>query len=349
MNIAILYNKQITYKPEGMIHLAKYVIGVDGGNTKTDYFLFDTEGNYVGSLKDGTCSHEAMGFEAAETLINARIKQLLSKHDLSINDIKAAAFGLAGIDNHHQQKTFTEIIGRMGIPRFAVDNDSFLGIFAGTTKGFGICSINGTGTVAGGIDPTGGRLQVGGIGYLVGDDAGGAYVAHSGVRAVYDSFFRCGEKTIMAEPIFKIMGISDPSELMYGIGNTEGQLGSTEVTRIVFAAAGMDDGPALAVLNESARQLAKTSAGCARNLKFGDEIEIVMAGSVWVKGESPALFNFYKEHMETFLPDKKLIFNMLKEPPATGAVLWALSLCGSDCFKREIRQRVVNAVNEHVN
>ncbi|MCL1788124.1 MAG: N-acetylglucosamine kinase, partial [Defluviitaleaceae bacterium] len=195
--------------------MARYVLGVDGGNTKTDYFLFDVEGNYVGSLRDGTCSHEAVGYESAESLLNARIRQLLSMHGLRMDDVKAGAFGLAGIDNHYQHGRFMEIIGRMGIPHFAVDNDSFLGIFAGTSTGHGVCSINGTGTVAGGIDPLGHRLQVGGIGYLVGDDAGGSYIAHSGVRAVYDSFFRCGEKTLMTEPIFKIMGIQDPSELMY--------------------------------------------------------------------------------------------------------------------------------------
>jgi len=328
--------------------LAGYVLGVDGGNTKTDYFLFDVTGNYVGSLRDGTCSHEAVGYESAESLLNARIRQLLTMHGLKMSDVRAGAFGLAGIDNHYQHSRFTEIIGRMGIPDFAVDNDSFLGIFAGTSQGHGVCSINGTGTVAGGIDPSGGRLQVGGIGYLVGDDAGGSYIAHSGVRAVYDSFFRCGEKTIMTEPIFKIMGITDPSELMYGIGNMEAELGKAEVTRIVFAAAGMDDGPALMILDESARQLAKTGAGCARNLDFGKDIEVVLAGSVWVKAESPVLFNRYRKYMEDFLPGKNLSFNLLREPPATGAVLWALSLCGSDCFRGEIRKKVVRAVNEHI-
>ena len=328
--------------------MAKYVLGVDGGNTKTDYFLFDTQGNYIGSLKDGTCSHEAMGYESAESLLNARIRQLLSMHGVSLDDVEAAAFGLAGIDNHAQHARFMEIIGRMGIPRFAVDNDSFLGIFAGTSAGHGVCSINGTGTVAGGIDPKGGRLQVGGIGYLVGDDAGGSYIAHSGVRAVYDSFFRCGDKTIMTDPIFEIMGITQPEELMYGIGHMEVELGKTEVTRIVFAAAAMEDGPALAILDESARQLAKTSAGCARRLQFDKHIEVVLAGSVWVKAESPALFNSYRKHMDLFLPDNTLSFHILQEPPATGAVLWALSLCGSDCFQGEIRKKVVRAVKEHI-
>ena len=38
----------------------KYIIGVDGGNTKTDYLLFDTEGNFIDGLRSGTCSHEGL-------------------------------------------------------------------------------------------------------------------------------------------------------------------------------------------------------------------------------------------------------------------------------------------------
>lgn len=39
---------------------AEYILGVDGGNTKTHYFLYDGEGNFVDCIKAGTCSHEAL-------------------------------------------------------------------------------------------------------------------------------------------------------------------------------------------------------------------------------------------------------------------------------------------------
>ena len=40
--------------------MKKYIIGVDGGNTKTDYFLFDSEGNFIDFHRAGTCSHEGL-------------------------------------------------------------------------------------------------------------------------------------------------------------------------------------------------------------------------------------------------------------------------------------------------
>jgi len=320
------------------------IIGVDGGNTKTDYFLFDLDGNYIDNLRDGQCCQHIIGFEKAEEIIFARIKQLLVKNGLDMGNVCAGGFGLAGIDNRYQRERFVEIFTRMGIPRFEVDNDGYLGIIAGTTRGSGICSINGTGTVTAGIDILGRRLQVGGMGQITGDDAGGEYIAQWGVRMVYDSVFRCGEKTAMTEPIFQFLEINEPTDLLCTIVEKTPKLNDTELTRIVFKAAALGDGPALEILDNCGKQLAKSSAGCVRNLDFNKDIEIVLAGSVWAKAEDPALFNSYKKYMGNLLPEKRATYNILRIPPATGAVLWALSLCGSDCLTDIIRNKVVNAV-----
>jgi len=330
--------------------MKKYVIGVDGGNTKTDYFLFDTAGNFVDYIKDGTCSHEHVGYENAEKILNARIDELAARNNIKRPDIETGAFGLAGIDIKPQLREFIGIMDRMGFKKYAVDNDSFLGIIAGTSKGFGICSINGTGTVAGGIDPRGNRRQTGGIGALTSDDAGGGYIAQLGARLVYDSFFRCGDPTVMAAPVFKMLKITDPEDLMQAFSEQQDKLYSTEMTRIVFKAAHKKDGPALEALGAAAKQLAKTSAGCVKSLDFGGEaeIEVVLAGSVWVKADSPALFELYKKYMSELLPGKILKYNILHVPPATGAVLWAISLTGADPFQGPVRQKVIKSVEERL-
>ena len=143
-----------------------YILGVDGGNTKTDYFLFDCEGNFIGMHRDGTCSHEALsdGFEGTRRVMKDALDYFLNRRKVKIEDIKAACFGLAGDDIPSQQRSLEEIISSFGFENFIVVNDSTLGIKAGTTKGYGVCSINGTGTSASGIDKNGKVLQVGGIG-----------------------------------------------------------------------------------------------------------------------------------------------------------------------------------------
>ncbi|HAX72047.1 MAG TPA: N-acetylglucosamine kinase, partial [Firmicutes bacterium] len=189
--------------------MRKFVIGVDGGNTKTDYFLFDTEGNLIDHLKGGTCSHEALSdsFEGAYRLLKMHLDLLVHRNDLTYDEIESAAFGLAGVDLLHQRETLEDIVERIGFKNYVVDNDSFLGIKAALPNGFGVCSINGTGTVAGGIDEYGNRLQVGGMGAVTGDEAGGAYIAKTVLRYVYDYLYRCSPKTMMAKPVMNLLGV----------------------------------------------------------------------------------------------------------------------------------------------
>jgi len=322
----------------------EYVIGVDGGNTKTDYFLFNRNGTFTDHLRDGTCSHEHIGYEGAKQKMGHCIQTLLDRNALTMADVAAGAFGLAGIDHKHQRDHLLDVIGRIGFHVYDADNDSFLGIIAGTTHGYGICSINGTGTVSGGIDPMGNRLQVGGIGELVGDDAGGVYIARRGVRAVYDSFFRCGVQTALSAPVFRMFDIYDAGELMRAIAEKDEIIHSAQMTRAVFIAASQGDAAALEILNHVGLQLAKTSAGCIRHLHFEGTVEVVLAGSVWQKAECPSLLKTYQKHMAAFLPDKTLEYSVLGVPPATGAVLWAMSLAGDDPYAGEHRAMVTQAV-----
>ncbi len=87
--------------------MIEYVIGVDGGNTKTDYFLFTTDGHFVDAIRSGTCSHEALkdGYEGSYRTMNKEISTLLTNNNIQINNVVAACFGLAGVDVIEQKKS----------------------------------------------------------------------------------------------------------------------------------------------------------------------------------------------------------------------------------------------------
>ena len=65
--------------------MKKYVIGVDGGNTKTDYLLFDIEGNFIDGLRSGTYKHESPkigGIEGANLVMKKKIELLIKQNNL---------------------------------------------------------------------------------------------------------------------------------------------------------------------------------------------------------------------------------------------------------------------------
>ncbi|WP_438348496.1 BadF/BadG/BcrA/BcrD ATPase family protein [Paenibacillus sp. FA6] len=325
-----------------------YIIGVDGGNSKTDYFLFDVQGNFVDHINTGTCSHERFpdAYISAYRIMNENIQQLLTRNRLSMDDIAAGAFGLAGADIPSQKTNLCQVIERIGFTHYVLDNDSFLGVKAGSHKGFGICSINGSGTSTGGISPSGNRLQVGGVGSeLSGDEAGGFFLARKVLRAVYDSFYRMGRETQMTDPVMKLMQI--PSKeffIEYAVdGTLKRTLPNTMLMQIMFAAADNGDPVALDILDYTANQLAYSTVGCMHNLDFDHDVDIVLAGSVWVKAESPLLFKLYKNYVEE-LTHHQCNYIILNVPPATGAVLWALELAFGHPVDLDTRIRVISTI-----
>jgi len=327
---------------------SKHIIGVDGGNSKTDYFLFDLDGNFVDHINTGTCSHEQFADAYASTfrIMNENIQALLTRNQLTISDIAAGAFGLAGADIPTQKENLCRVMEDIGFKHYALDNDSFLGIKAGSEKGYGICSINGSGTVTGGISPSGKRLQVGGVGSeLSGDEAGGFYLARKVLRAVYDAYYRMGPATAMTEPVMELLRI--PSQeffIDYALtGLLQRTLPTTRLVQILFACADHGDPAALDIIEHSSKQLACSTVGCMHNLDFNHEVDIILAGSVWVKAESPLLFAKYKQYIEQ-LTEHHCNYILLQVPPATGAVLWALEIAHGHPVDMDTRKKVIGRV-----
>lgn len=326
-----------------------YLFGVDGGNTKTDYFLFSSEGKLIDKRRSGTCSHEQFsnGFEMARKIMGEEIEAILSKNGLTANDIDAACFGLAGCDLPNQKKKLENIVADIGFKKYAVVNDSFLGIKAGTSKGYGVSSVNGTGTCCGGIDMNGDVLQIGGIGGITGDWAGGRQVSRDVMARVFDEAFRMGKKTSLTPIAFNALGITDKRDLEEAIVNVFSRRGFdyNQLTLACFDEAEKGDEVACDILRAMGHCLAKAVSGCITNMEFGDQPEVVMIGSVYVKPTCQVLNDEFKMRVLDYTK-KDCKFNILQVPPATGAIIWAKELYDGVFPSQEIRNQIIKELEE---
>lgn len=326
----------------------KYLIGVDGGNTKTDYLLYDACGNFVDGIRSGTCSHEAkgLGFEGAYRVMNEHITALLEKNNVSIKDVIGAAFGLAGVDVPFQKRALEEAVERIGFTNYIVVNDGFLGIKAASPTGTGACSINGTGTVNVGIDESGKWMQVGGIGYISGDEAGGSFLARRTVQAVFDMCYRFGQKTTLIEDVFSMYNINDKSQLPDAL--LQVRLDSTYLIKSLCKRANEGDEVSIEILETAGKNMARSTAGVIRELNIQEPINIIQAGSVWAKATSPKMKEKFSE-VVTSLTGKKCNFIILNEPPVMGAILWAYEIAHHELPTEEIKSKVLNSIIEYQN
>ena len=324
----------------------RYIIGVDGGNTKTDYFLFDIEGNFVSKLRAGTCSHECMpdSYYGAYCEMKKCIEQLLVEQNLTIENVEVGVFGLAGLDVPIQKESLDEVIRRIGFKKFIAENDGYLGLKVGSKTGVGICSINGTGTVTTGIDTQGNRLQVGGVGYISGDDAGGAFITRKLFRQIHNTLYRCGAKTTLVQPVFELLNITDKRYYIQRINELyKNKFSHTPYVQLVFEHADKGDGVALKIMHEVASELAKSTAGCINNLNFekSEKVEVILAGSVWVKPTTQILIDSYKEYVGE-LTSAKCEYTVLQVPPGIGAVLWALEIAHNKPVEDTLKEQIIS-------
>lgn len=305
------------------------VLGVDGGGTKTDYMLFDTKGNLIDCMRGGGTNHEgfAGGIAELEVLLSDTIHPFLNRNGICPGDLAASVFGMAGADVPKQRAALSAVFSQMGFGNFLVVNDAFLGVKAGTRRGCGICAVNGTGNTIAGIDRTGRMLQVAGCGWVSGADGGAAAMALQALRAVYEEHFCLGLHTAMTSDIMRLLSIDDPErfiEALYDHYYT-GEITPRHILNVLFECGNAGDQAAVGILRKVGGQIARCIAGCAFRLDFGQELDIVLVGSVMLKAACPVMADTLKAET-TALTGKSANFISLDVPAAAGAGCWANEL-----------------------
>ena len=200
--------------------MKKYVIGMDGGGTKTHCSVFDLDGNMIDLVNWGKTNHECLsgGYDELKLELGRLFTYILDKNGIGTENLGKCVFGLAGVDTKRQHELISDMIRGLGIRDFILCNDSYLGIKAGSEKGYGICAINGTAFSIGGIDSKGNMLQIGGLGDLSGGDfGGGEYLAGKAIAAAYNSLFKGDPKTLITDLLFDILEINSKFEFVEGV------------------------------------------------------------------------------------------------------------------------------------
>ncbi|MBR3095976.1 MAG: hypothetical protein IKH12_10345, partial [Clostridia bacterium] len=83
------------------------------------------------------------------------------------------------------------------------------------------------------------------------------------------------------------------------------------------------DAPVMAAVDALAQRGAYLIAAHANGLDFGDEVEVVLSGSIHTKLPS-AVYTDLMEHKAQALTAKKLCFKKLAHAPVYGCVNWIL-------------------------
>jgi N-acetylglucosamine kinase-like BadF-type ATPase len=311
-----------------------YYLGIDVGATKSHALIADQWGQASGFGRAGPGNHEVIGWEGHRRVLGDITLQAIESAGITREEIKGAGFGMAGYDWPSQRLPTMEAIAtlELGCPVEAV-NDAVLGIFAGTSQGWGISIIAGTGENCWGVDRDRNYGRMTGNSMLMDEYGGAATIVYKSVRAIARAWSLRGPQTALAETFMRHASASSCADLLEGMVTGTYEI-DADIAPLVFEVAKSGDPVAIEILRWAGGGLGEMINGVIRQLKFeAQEFEVVMAGSTFKGGD--LLVEPMKQTVLELAPGAK--FLLLDAPPVVGGVLLGMEHAGVNGYAHRAR------------
>jgi N-acetylmuramic acid 6-phosphate etherase len=265
----------------------RFVLGIDGGASKTLALLADDRQHVLGRGTGGSSNYQTVGADAALSALDEAIGAACASAGLPSSALAAVCIGMAGVDRPEDRALLLGWAARRlpGMP-LTIVNDAQLVLAAGTPDGWGAALICGTGSIVYGEDAGGRRARAGGWGYLLGDEGSGYAVGQAGLRAVMRAFYGRGLRTALTQAILAHWDLSTPSDLVrrvYGEALLPADMAALAL--LVEAAGASGDEVARGILQEAGRELALAVQAVVRALELPQPVPCGLAGSLIVKSK----------------------------------------------------------------
>ena len=257
----------------------KYIIGVDGGGTKTEAVAY--------SLEDEEIGKGYSGFGNLLLDFNGAVKNIIESIEKCINSIMehdgpaeclCIYLGIAGIEvsnNIEKVDTLLKEKFRCKVQGF---HDSELAHAAILKGEDGIITISGTGSVSYGLYK-GKSNRAGGWGHILGDDGSGYNIALEAFKRMTieeDSGFVRSELTQAIMSKLNSNNINDIKGFIYSA--SKGEIAA--YARIVGELAKASEVNSVNILKQAGKDLAAMTERLHKKLGINESVNIVVSGSI---------------------------------------------------------------------
>ncbi|MCY3834052.1 MAG: hypothetical protein OXG85_13640 [Chloroflexi bacterium] len=298
---------------------APLFMGIDGGGSKLRIAIANSELETRSSQTFGGANPNIIGQEAARAKVQRGISKLMQRAGLQREDITAVAIGIAGASNLHSEPWLVETVKPVLPASFLLpSSDLEIALAGALAQRRGILLLAGTGSAAYGRAPSGERLQIGGWGYLLGDEGSSYWIGIQLLKHIvneYDS--GAGPRlTNLSKACLNALGLSQARDLVAWVYRSE----RAPVERVaglapyVLQGADAGEAQALRILRCAADHLVSQVETLRRRLSY-ERAPIAFAGGLL--DNANALSEEVARRLA--LPERPTA----KYPPVTGAALLA--------------------------
>ena len=300
-----------------------FFMGIDGGGSTLRIAITDAALNIVSSLTDSAANPNIIGRDTAQAHIRHGISRALEQADLAADHVSAVGIGIAGASNQHSREWListaeAQLPGSLLVP----SSDLEIALVGALAQRHGILLLAGTGSAVFGIAPAGQTLQIGGWGYLLGDEGSSYWIGLQVLRQIIkesetgDADFGQVNSDSLGRKVLEDLGLAKPRELIPWLYQSQlpAAFRVAAITPIVLQQAQQGNQDAIHILQRAAIQLVSRLELMIQQLDY-DRAPIAFAGGL--------LDN--SNHLSEDIARRLKLKNrpIAKYPPVVGAALLA--------------------------
>lgn len=298
-----------------------YVLGVDGGGTRTVCVLADLKGNVLGEGESGPSNFQAVGVAEAVDAIRRAIEGAVVNVPSFSFPVGAICLGLAGVDTPQDAALVREQIESLNIARrVCVVNDTEIALIGGVGGERGVVVVAGTGSAAFGCNREGRKARAGGWGWVLGDEGSAFDIGQQGLRAVVRALEGRAEASALVDTLICWWNLANRGELAASLRARSWSRGDVaNLAEWVTDAARAGDTVASRIVTRAGVELGLLATTVIEQLHMRGEFSVVLTGGVFRAGEMVS--EPLRKKVHTIAPAARLMPPI--HPPVLGAVFMA--------------------------
>lgn len=301
---------------------ARFVLGVDGGATKTLAAVLDVRERRLHLGHGGPSNPDAVGPVAASAAMLEAAGQAIAVAGLTPASLESAVLAIAGTDT----ESVAAHVHAGAQPEWIVVND-VVGAWATATGGrAGVGVIAGTGSNVFGVGPGGQCWRAGGWGHVLGDEGSGYWLGVRSIAAVLRDRDGTGPPTALTAAALAHFGVETPEALasvVYGRPLTKSELAAFAIETARVAEQG--DEVALALYRRGAAELAGQVRAVLERTGLQGRFPVGLIGSAFKAGAT--FVEPLAEAINALSPEAEV--SVIEMAPVGGALMLALQALGA--------------------
>jgi N-acetylglucosamine kinase-like BadF-type ATPase len=298
-----------------------YYLGVDAGGTKTTAVLCSRRGEKLATSQMGPGNIAVLDRGTIAQLIRSLMDDLLAGE--SVQQIKRACLAFAGAGRPEEKKTASELIRTVGIENFDIMTDAEIRYYSIFGDKSGILVSAGTGSICLVRTDDQKFVQIGGWGYLLGDEGSGFDIGRQAIKSVLNDLSKNESPSSFSQKILSFYGLEKSENLIsiiYSSINPPRLIASC--AKFVCDEADNGDPDAHRIVEQTTASLVDYAIEATKFIaKTGqNEYKVALAGGIF-RDDSIITRKFHDKIQKMNL---KITYMKQEMEPAAAGVLYAL-------------------------